>query len=77
VTTVVADTHTNSLVLGRRPAALAPGQRSDGKGHCGEIPRSSVPDLPNRVIVATALALGLPLVIRDGKIRVSGIETIW
>jgi PIN domain nuclease of toxin-antitoxin system len=42
-----------------------------------EIPRSSVPDLPDRVIAATALALRLPLVARDGKIRASGIETIW
>lgn len=41
------------------------------------IPRNSVPDLPDRVIAATALALGLPLVTRDGKIRASGIETIW
>jgi predicted nucleic acid-binding protein len=42
-----------------------------------DIPRNSVPDLPDRVIAATALALALPLVTRDGKIRASGIETIW
>ena len=42
-----------------------------------EIPRSSVADLPDRVIAATALALGLPLVTRDGKIRASCIQTIW
>ena len=42
-----------------------------------EIPRSSVPDLPDRVVAATALALGLPLVTRDGKIRASSIHTIW
>ena len=40
-------------------------------------PRNSVPDLPDRIIAATALALGVPLVTRDGKIRASGIETIW
>ena len=39
-------------------------------------PRTSVADKPDRVIAATALALGLPLVTRDGKIRASGIETI-
>ena len=41
------------------------------------IPRHSIPDLPDRVIAATALALGLPLITRDGKIRASGIATIW
>ena len=30
-----------------------------------------------RVIAATALALNLPLVTRDGKIRAANIHTIW
>jgi PIN domain nuclease of toxin-antitoxin system len=42
-----------------------------------EIPRNEVPDMPDRVIAGTALALGLALVSRDRKIRSSGIETIW
>ena len=41
-----------------------------------QIPRNEVPDLPDRVIAATALSLGLAL-LRDGKIRASRIETIW
>lgn len=41
------------------------------------IRRQDVPDLPDRVIAATALALNLPLVTRDGKIRSTTIETIW
>jgi len=41
------------------------------------IPRPIVPDLPDSVVAGTALALGLPLVSRDGKIRASGIETVW
>ena len=41
------------------------------------ISREDVPDMPDRVIAAKALALRLPLVTRDGKIRSSGIETIW
>jgi PIN domain nuclease of toxin-antitoxin system len=41
------------------------------------VERASIPDLPDRIIAATAVCLGLPLISRDGKIRVSGIETIW
>jgi PIN domain nuclease of toxin-antitoxin system len=41
------------------------------------VPRDAVPDMPDRIIAATALALDLPLVTRDGKIRGSGIQTIW
>ncbi len=42
-----------------------------------EIARTAVPDLPDRVIAATALVLGFPLVTRDGRIRASNVETIW
>ena len=41
------------------------------------VPRASVPDLPDRLIAATARLLGVPLVTRDGKIRASGLATIW
>jgi predicted nucleic acid-binding protein len=41
------------------------------------VPRQKVPDLPDRIIAATALALGVPLVTADRQIRASGIETIW
>lgn len=43
----------------------------------GQVRRESVPDMPDRIIAATALSLGLPLVTRDGRIRASGIQTIW
>jgi PIN domain nuclease of toxin-antitoxin system len=38
---------------------------------------AQIPDMPDRVIAATALSLGVPLISRDGKIRVSSVETIW
>lgn len=41
------------------------------------IARDIVPDMPDRVIAATALSMGTPLVSRDGKIRDSQIQTIW
>ncbi len=41
------------------------------------IPRSDVPDMPDRVIAATAAHLGLPLVTRDLRLRFSELVTIW
>jgi len=41
------------------------------------VSRELVPDMPDRIIAATALHLGLPLVTRDQRIRASGIEVIW
>jgi PIN domain nuclease of toxin-antitoxin system len=42
-----------------------------------QIPRTMVPDMPDRIIAATALMLHLPLVSRDRKIQASQITTIW
>ena len=42
-----------------------------------QVPREQVPDLPDRVIAATALYLGVPLISRDRKIRLSDVTTIW
>ena len=41
------------------------------------IVRQEVPDLPDRVIAATALQLSVPVVSRDGRIRASSVQTIW
>jgi PIN domain nuclease of toxin-antitoxin system len=41
------------------------------------IPRDVVPDMPDRIIAATALHLGLPLVTRGGRLRAAGIQTSW
>jgi len=42
-----------------------------------QISRSSVPDMPDRIIAATALHLNLPLITRDRKIQTAGVQTIW
>lgn len=42
-----------------------------------KVKRAEVPDLPDRIIAATALYLGLPLISRDRKIRLADVQTIW
>jgi PIN domain nuclease of toxin-antitoxin system len=42
-----------------------------------KVPRSEVPDMPDRLIAATALALGVPVVTKDERIRQSSVATIW
>jgi PIN domain nuclease of toxin-antitoxin system len=42
-----------------------------------QVPREQVPDLPDRVITATALHLDVPLITRDHKIQLSSLSTIW
>lgn len=42
-----------------------------------KIPRSIVPDMPDRIIAATAFQLNLPLVTRDRRLQSVGINTIW
>jgi predicted nucleic acid-binding protein len=42
-----------------------------------EVPREAVPDLPDRVIAATALLHGVPILSRDRRIQASGLQTIW
>ena len=43
-----------------------------------QIPRLTVPDMPDRIIAATALHLNLPLVTKDHKIqKLQSIQTIW
>jgi PIN domain nuclease of toxin-antitoxin system len=41
------------------------------------VPRTDVPDMPDRIIAATALHLGLPLISRDSKMQASTVQTIW
>jgi PIN domain nuclease of toxin-antitoxin system len=46
-------------------------------GAVGRISRSAVPDMPDRIIAATAAHLGLPLITRDRQIQAAGINTVW
>ena len=42
------------------------------------IPRETVPDMPDRIIAATALFLGLPLLTSDERIaRLGAIQCVW
>ena len=42
------------------------------------IPRDQVPDMPDRIIGATALSLGLPLITRDSNLTSSQLLTcVW
>ncbi len=40
------------------------------------IPREDVPDMPDRIVAATALSLGLPLVTCDQKLAAAQVQTI-
>ena|SRR2546426_10105349 len=42
-----------------------------------QVPKIMVPDMPDRIIAATALYLDLPLITRDRKIQASNIQSIW
>lgn len=43
----------------------------------GSVSRLDVPDMPDRIIAATALHLELPLISKDRKIQLSMVSTIW
>lgn len=42
-----------------------------------KVPRTQVPDMPDRIIAATALHLDLPLITRDRAIQTTELTTIW
>lgn len=41
------------------------------------VDRTEVPDLPDRIIAATAKLYGVPIISRDRQIRLSSVESIW
>ena len=42
-----------------------------------DVPRAEIPDLPDRIIAATAKFYGAPVLSRGGRIRSSATKTIW
>lgn len=42
-----------------------------------QVPREDVPDMPDRIVAATAVFFGVPAISRDGRIRASNIRTVW
>ena len=42
-----------------------------------QVPRDAIPDMPDRIVAATAVYFGVPVISRDGKIRTSFVQTIW
>lgn len=42
-----------------------------------EVDRSQIPDLPDRIIAASALYLNVPMISRDRRIQLSSVNTIW
>jgi PIN domain nuclease of toxin-antitoxin system len=42
-----------------------------------QVPRVAVPDMPDRIVAATALYFGVPVISRDGRIRASNVHTVW
>jgi PIN domain nuclease of toxin-antitoxin system len=41
------------------------------------IDAAQVPDMPDRIIAATAVQLNVPLISRDARIQASSVRTIW
>jgi PIN domain nuclease of toxin-antitoxin system len=42
-----------------------------------EVPRNDIPDLPDRIIAATARYYDVPILSRDRRIRSSSVQSIW
>ena len=42
-----------------------------------QVPRADVPDMPDRIVAATGVYFGTPIISRDGRIRASNLRTVW
>jgi hypothetical protein len=39
-----------------------------------QVPRADVPDMPDRIVAATAVYFGTPAISRDGRIRAANLQ---
>jgi len=42
-----------------------------------KVERTDIPDMPDRIVAATAVHYRVPVISRDGRIRSSNVHTIW
>ena len=42
-----------------------------------QVARAQVPDMPDRIVAATAAYLQVPVISRDGRIKSSNLRTVW
>jgi PIN domain nuclease of toxin-antitoxin system len=42
-----------------------------------DVPRADIPDMPDRIVAATAVYFGVPAISRDDRIRTSNVRTVW
>jgi PIN domain nuclease of toxin-antitoxin system len=42
-----------------------------------QVPRAEVPDMPDRMIAATAVYFNVPVISRDRRIRAASLNTVW
>lgn len=41
------------------------------------VPRAAVPEMPDRIVAATAVYFGVPVISRDRRIQSSMVRTVW
>ena len=42
-----------------------------------QVSRAEVPDMPDRIVAATALYFDVPVISRDKHIRTASLKTVW
>jgi len=42
-----------------------------------QVARAEIPDMPDRMVAATAVYLGVPIISRDARIRAANLHTVW